>query len=62
MIDINRDILIVDGRSDGMIAGLLFARAGLKGVVLEKHADLFAILEAIRFILRRWSFYINWKC
>lgn len=62
MIDINRDILIVDGRSTEMMAGLLFARAGLKGVVFEKPADLFAILEAIRFILRRWSFSINWKC
>jgi len=39
MMDINRDILIVGGGPAGMMAGLLFARAGLKVAVLEKHAD-----------------------
>lgn len=34
-----RDIVIVGGGPAGMMAGLLFARAGLKVVVLEKHAD-----------------------
>lgn len=33
------DILIVGGGPAGMMAGLLFARAGLKTVVLEKHGD-----------------------
>lgn len=33
------DILIVGGGPAGMMAGLLFARAGLKVSVLEKHAD-----------------------
>ncbi|RHW16548.1 FAD-dependent oxidoreductase [Sphingomonas gilva] len=32
-------IVIVGGGPAGMMAGLLFARAGLKTVVLEKHAD-----------------------
>jgi len=33
------DILIVGGGPAGMMAGLLFARAGLRTTVLEKHAD-----------------------
>lgn len=33
------DVLIVGGGPAGMIAGLLFARAGIETVVLEKHAD-----------------------
>ena len=36
-----RDILIVGGGPAGMMAGLLFARAGLRVTVLEKHADFF---------------------
>ncbi len=34
-----RDIVIVGGGPAGMMAGLLFARAGLQVAVLEKHAD-----------------------
>ena len=34
-----RDIVIVGGGPAGMMAGLLFARAGLHVAVLEKHAD-----------------------
>jgi 2-polyprenyl-6-methoxyphenol hydroxylase-like FAD-dependent oxidoreductase len=33
------DVLIVGGGPAGMVAGLLFARAGLSVTVLEKHAD-----------------------
>ena len=33
------DICIIGGGPAGMVAGLLFARAGLKTIVLEKHAD-----------------------
>ncbi|MDQ2878344.1 MAG: FAD-dependent oxidoreductase [Pseudomonadota bacterium] len=33
------DICIIGGGPAGMVAGLLFARAGLKTVVLEKHKD-----------------------
>ena len=36
-----RDMLIVGGGPAGMMAGLLFARAGLRVTVLEKHADFF---------------------
>lgn len=39
MMDIDRDIVIVGGGPAGMMAGLLFARAGLKVAVLEKHGD-----------------------
>lgn len=39
MTDGARDIVIVGGGPAGMMAGLLFARAGLKVAVLEKHAD-----------------------
>src|SRR3990170_8342041 len=35
------DILIVGGGPAGMMAGLLFARAGCRVNVLEKHADFF---------------------
>ena len=35
------DILIVGGGPAGMMAGLLFARAGIRVRVLEKHADFF---------------------
>ena len=33
------DLLIVGGGPAGMMAGLLFARAGVKTLVLEKHGD-----------------------
>jgi 2-polyprenyl-6-methoxyphenol hydroxylase-like FAD-dependent oxidoreductase len=35
------DVLIVGGGPAGMMAGLLFARAGVDVLVLEKHADFF---------------------
>ena len=41
MEDAERDIVIVGGGPAGMMAGLLFARAGLTVAVLEKHADFF---------------------
>ncbi len=39
MEDKKRDIMIVGGGPAGMMAGLLFARAGLSVAVLEKHGD-----------------------
>lgn len=35
------DVVIVGGGPAGMMAGLLFARAGISVTVLEKHADFF---------------------
>ena len=35
------DLVIAGGGPAGVMAGLLFARAGCKVVVLEKHADFF---------------------
>jgi 2-polyprenyl-6-methoxyphenol hydroxylase-like FAD-dependent oxidoreductase len=35
------DVVIVGGGPAGMMAGLLFARAGISVLVLEKHADFF---------------------
>src|SRR5688500_14735778 len=37
----NADLIIAGGGPAGMMAGLLFARAGCKVRVLEKHADFF---------------------
>jgi 2-polyprenyl-6-methoxyphenol hydroxylase-like FAD-dependent oxidoreductase len=39
MAERDRDLLIVGGGPAGMMAGLLFARAGVDTLVLEKHAD-----------------------
>ncbi len=39
MLENRHDVVIVGGGPAGMMAGLLFARAGLKVAVLEKHAD-----------------------
>lgn len=39
--DESAEIVIVGGGPAGMMAGLLFARAGLETVVLEKHGDFF---------------------
>ena len=39
MADPDTDLLICGGGPAGMFAGLLFARAGVKTLVLEKHAD-----------------------
>jgi 2-polyprenyl-6-methoxyphenol hydroxylase-like FAD-dependent oxidoreductase len=37
----DHDLIVVGGGPAGMMAGLLFARAGCKVLVLEKHADFF---------------------
>ncbi|MEP2989359.1 MAG: FAD-dependent oxidoreductase [Parasphingorhabdus sp.] len=39
MGNVDRDVLIFGGGPAGMMAGLLFARAGLNVTVLEKHVD-----------------------
>lgn len=39
--DEEADIIIAGGGPAGMLAGLLFARAGIRTLVLEKHADFF---------------------
>ncbi|WP_019833507.1 FAD-dependent oxidoreductase [Sphingomonas sp. PR090111-T3T-6A] len=39
MSDTNTDVVIIGGGPAGMMAGLLFARAGVRTTVLEKHAD-----------------------
>ena len=33
------ELLVIGGGPAGMVAGLLFARAGVKTLVLEKHGD-----------------------
>ena len=35
------DVIVVGGGPAGMMAGFLFARAGVDVVVLEKHEDFF---------------------
>ena len=35
------DLIVAGGGPAGMMAGLLFARAGCSVLVLEKHADFF---------------------
>ncbi|MES2054769.1 MAG: FAD-dependent oxidoreductase [Pseudomonadota bacterium] len=39
MTEQNSDLVIIGGGPAGMVAGLLFARAGVKTLVLEKHGD-----------------------
>ena len=39
MAEENPDILICGGGPAGMMAGLLFARAGVRTLVIEKHGD-----------------------
>ena len=39
MTGIDTDVLIVGGGPAGMMAGLLFARAGVRTLVIEKHGD-----------------------
>jgi len=39
LMTLETDVLIAGGGPAGMMAGLLFARAGVKTLVLEKHAD-----------------------
>jgi 2-polyprenyl-6-methoxyphenol hydroxylase-like FAD-dependent oxidoreductase len=39
--DTDQDLIVVGGGPAGMMAGLLFARAGCRVRVLEKHADFF---------------------
>src|ERR1700752_1531627 len=39
MTEENPDLLICGGGPAGMMAGLLFARAGVRTLVLEKHGD-----------------------
>jgi 2-polyprenyl-6-methoxyphenol hydroxylase-like FAD-dependent oxidoreductase len=39
--DVDYDLIVVGGGPAGMMAGLLFARAGCDALVLEKHADFF---------------------
>jgi 2-polyprenyl-6-methoxyphenol hydroxylase-like FAD-dependent oxidoreductase len=39
--DVDYDLIVVGGGPAGMMAGLLFARAGCDVLVLEKHADFF---------------------
>ena len=56
MRDKERDILIVGGGPAGMMAGLLFARAGLNVAVLEKHADFFRDFRVLFQIHRRVGF------
>jgi 2-polyprenyl-6-methoxyphenol hydroxylase-like FAD-dependent oxidoreductase len=41
MAEIDPEAIIVGGGPAGMMAGLLFARAGIETLVLEKHADFF---------------------
>jgi len=40
-MELQRDLVIVGGGPAGMVAGLLFARAGCRVTVLEKHEDFF---------------------
>src|SRR5438045_9592337 len=37
----DHDLIVIGGGPAGMMAGLLFARAGCDVIVLEKHADFF---------------------
>ena len=37
----DRDLIVIGGGPAGIMAGLLFARAGCTVTVLEKHADFF---------------------
>ena len=56
MVDDQTDLPIVGGGSAGMMAGLLFARAGLCTLGLEKHGDFLRFRgERINRVIRRFE-------
>jgi 2-polyprenyl-6-methoxyphenol hydroxylase-like FAD-dependent oxidoreductase len=56
------DLLVAGGGPAGMMAGLLFARAGVRTLVVEKHDDFLRDFRGDTVHRRPFKSSTNWAC
>ena len=62
MVDEETDLLIAGGGPAGMMAGLLFARAGVRTLVVEKHEDFLRDFRGDTVHPSTFRSFMNWAC